>query len=61
MLGELDKQFSLNRAALKKYADDIKMQDVVMANLDYEAYLDLGATPVNTISATAINGVWLPY
>jgi hypothetical protein len=52
---------SLNRAALKKYADDIKMQDVVMAQLDYEAYLDLGATPINTISGVAVNGVWLPY
>jgi hypothetical protein len=52
---------SLNRAALSKYADDLKMTDVVLATLDYEAYLDLTTSPVNTLGATIIDGVWLPY
>jgi hypothetical protein len=52
---------SLNKAALKKYQDDIKMEDVVLATVDYEAYLDLTASPVKTLGATVINGVYLPY
>jgi len=52
---------NVNKCALKKLADDIKMEDVVLVTLDYEAYLDLTASPVKTLSATVLDGVWLPY
>jgi len=52
---------ALNKCALSKYADDIKMEDVVLATLDFEAYLNLAASPVQTIQATVIDGNWLPW
>jgi hypothetical protein len=52
---------SLNKVGLSKYMDDIKMTDVVLATLDFEAYLDLTASPFKTVGSTVVNGVWLPY
>lgn len=49
----------LPQIALSKYANDVKMSDVVMSNLTYEASKD--PTASYTIRATVINNVYLPY
>lgn len=50
---------SLPQIALSKYANDVKMTDVVMSNLSYEASKD--PTAGYTIQATVVNSVYLPY
>ncbi len=52
---------TLPQVNLSKYADDVKMEDVVMSSLDYEASLALSAATPSTISATIVNANWLPY
>ena len=49
----------LPQIALSKYANDVKMTDVVMSNLTYEASKD--PTAGYTVRATVINNVYLPY
>jgi len=52
---------SLNQINIAKYADDIKLEDVIMSTLDFEASYALGANPPASISAVVTNGTWLPY
>lgn len=49
----------LAQATLKTYKDDIKLEDVVITSLAFEAMLDLSTN--TTISATVKNGRYLPY
>lgn len=51
----------LPQIVLDKYANDIKMEDVVMSNLTYEATRPLSGSTQFTIQATVSNSVYLPY
>jgi hypothetical protein len=51
----------LPQIVLDKYANDIKMEDVVMSNLTYEATRPLSGNTQFTIQATVSNSVYLPY
>lgn len=51
----------LPQIVLDKYANDIKMEDVVMSNLTYEATRPLSGNTQFTIQATVTNSVYLPY
>jgi len=46
---------------LSKYANDLKMDDVVMSTLTYEASRPLSGASQYTIQATVVNSVFLPY
>lgn len=46
---------------LNKYANDLKMEDVVMSTLSYEATRQLSGPAQFTIQATVVNNVYLPY
>jgi hypothetical protein len=46
---------------LSKYADSLKLDDVVMTTLNYEAAYALSATPPSTINVTITDGRWLPF
>lgn len=48
-------QISLSAVNLSKYADDMKLEDVIMTSLDYTAFLNLGVTPPTTIGAVIAN------
>ena len=52
---------TLAQINLSKYADDLKLDDVIMSSISYEGSLALGDTPPTTISATAVNVSYLPY
>jgi hypothetical protein len=47
--------------ALAKYANDVKMEDVVMSSLTYEATRPLTGAALYTLQATVINSVYLAY
>lgn len=53
--------FTLPIASLSKYVDDIKLDDVILSTLDYTAFLNLGGSTVNTISATVTDINYLPF
>ena len=44
-----------------KYADSIKMEDVVMTTLNFEAAYPLGAATPQTIQTTIVDGQYLPF
>jgi hypothetical protein len=44
-----------------KTTDDLKMADVVLQTLDFEAFRDLTATPNATLSATITDSQYLPF
>jgi hypothetical protein len=52
---------TLAQINLSKYADDLKLDDVIMSSISYEGSLALGDTPPTTISAIAVNVSYLPY
>lgn len=52
---------TLSAVDFKKLTDDIKLEDVVMSPLEFDAKANLSASPITTISATVVNGVYLPY
>ena len=54
---------NLPQCNISKYADDVKMDDVVMSTLGFEASLDLNAALAapTTISATVVNAVCTAY
>jgi hypothetical protein len=52
---------SLPQINIAKYADGLKLEDVVMSTLDFEASYALGNAIPSTITATITNGQWLPY
>jgi hypothetical protein len=48
-------QITLSAINLSKYADDLKLEDVIMTSLDFTAFLNLAASPPTTISAVVAN------
>ena len=52
---------SLPQINIAKYGDSIKLEDVVMTSLDFEASYALGASVPSTIMSTVTNFAWLPY
>lgn len=46
---------------LSKFANDLKVDDVVMSSLSYEASRPLTGSSQFTIQATVVNNVYLPY
>ena len=52
---------------IAKYADALKLEDVIMTTLNFEAAYNLGGTgqigtsSLTTINATLVNGSWLPF
>lgn len=46
---------------LSKFANDLKIDDVVMSSLSYEASRPLSGPSQYTIQAVVVNNVWLPY
>lgn len=52
---------SMPQVVLNKYSNDLKMEDVVMSTLSYEASRPLSGTNQYTIQATVSNTVYLPY
>jgi len=53
--------FYLPQIALAKYANDVKMEDVVMSSLTYEATRPLTGSALYTMQVSVINSVYLPY
>lgn len=49
------------QVVLNKYANDLKMEDVVMSTLSYEATRPLSGTNQYTVQAVVTNSVYLPY
>ncbi len=47
--------------ALSKFANDLKVDDVIMSSLTYEASKPLTGNTQYTIQATVVNSVYLPY
>jgi hypothetical protein len=54
-------QITLPQIFLTKYADDVKMDSIIMTTLDYEAVYDLAADPPNSIGVLVINDVATAY
>ena len=52
---------NMPQIVLNKYSNDLKMEDVVMSTLSYEATRPLSGTNQYTIQATVSNSVYLPY
>lgn len=52
---------NLPQITLNKYANDIKMTDVIMSSLSYEASRPLSGGSQYTVGATVSNNVYLPY
>jgi len=52
---------NMPQIVLNKYSNDLKMEDVVMSTLSYEASRPLSGTNQYTIQATVSNTVYLPY
>lgn len=50
---------SMPQVKLSKYADDIKIGDIVITNLNYEAEMQLSSG--QSVTATVINSAYLPY
>jgi len=53
--------FYLPQIALSKYANDLKMEDVVMSSMTYEATRPLTGPALFTIQATVVNNVYTAY
>jgi hypothetical protein len=53
--------YTCPQVVLAKYANDLKMTDVVMSSLSFEATRPLTGTSQWTIGATVANSVYLPY
>lgn len=53
--------FNLPQVAIAKFANNLKMTDVVMAGLTFEASRPLSGNQQYTVSATVINSAYLPY
>jgi hypothetical protein len=52
---------NLPQIALSKFANDLKMEDVVMSSLSYEATRMLTGSSQYTVQATVVNSAYLPY
>lgn len=54
-------EISMPQIALSKYSNDLKIDDVVMSTLNYEASRPLSGANQYTIKAVVTNSVYLPY
>jgi hypothetical protein len=45
----------------KKFGDEIKLEDVVLTPLEYDAKANLASSPITTISATIVDSAYLPW
>jgi hypothetical protein len=54
-------EISMPQIALSKYSNDLKIDDVVMSTLNYEASRPLSGSNQYTIKAVVTNSVYLPY
>jgi len=55
-------QIHLNKCRISKYGDDLKINDVIMVNLSFEAEYDLSATPALLgYGSVQNNSKYLPY
>jgi hypothetical protein len=52
---------TLPKIFLTKYADDVKMDSIIMSTLDFEAVYDLTASPPHSISVLVINAIATAY
>lgn len=52
---------TLSAINVKKYSDEIKLEDVVLVPLEFDARLNLAASPLATIGATITDGQYLPW
>jgi hypothetical protein len=53
--------FNLPQIVLSKYANDLKMEDVVMSTLTYEASRPLAGSTLFTVAATVVNNTYVAY
>jgi hypothetical protein len=53
--------FNLPQIVLAKFANDLKMEDVVMSTLSYEASRPLAGSTLYTISAVVVNSTYVAY
>lgn len=53
--------FNLPQIVLSKYANDLKMEDVVMSTLTYEATRPLAGSTPYTIAASVVNNSYVAY
>lgn len=53
--------FNLPQIVLAKYANDLKMEDVVMSSLSYEASRPLAGSTLFTIAALVVNNTYVAY
>ena len=53
--------FNLPQIVLAKYANDLKMEDVVMSSLSYEATRPLAGSALFTIAALVVNNTYTAY
>jgi hypothetical protein len=51
--------FNLTRNRIRTYADAVKMEDVILTSLQFDAFLDF--TSLKTVSASVVNSAYLPY
>lgn len=45
----------------KKLTDEIKLEDVILQPMEFDAHANLASSPISTISATVVNGAYLPF
>ena len=53
--------FNLPQIVLNKFANDLKMEDVVMSSLSYEASRPLSGATLYTIAASVVNNTYTAY
>lgn len=53
--------FNLPQIVLSKYANDLKMEDVVMSTLTFEASRPLAGATLFTVAATVVNNTYTAY
>ena len=53
--------FNLPQIVLSKYANDLKMEDVVMSSLSYEASRPLAGADLYTVAAQVTNNTYIAY
>ena len=53
--------FFMPQIVLNKYANDVKMEDVILSTMSYEATRPLSGNTLFTVQATVTNSVYLPY
>lgn len=54
-------QFNVSNIQLQKYSDAVKLQDVVMTTLNFEANYNLNASSPTTIGVVIADGQYSPY